>query len=260
MARRRGDDVRGEPAFGARVTHRGEDVFAEPALGAADERVHPDPHQWVGDETGLGGAGRDGPAWRDHVARMRAATSDVRRAWALVAAAIVGGLFAVLGAFIASAIGRSGSFAFLIAVVLLGPAVEEVLKVAGAQYLVERRPWLVTRARVLPIVALGAGIVFAAIENVVYLNVYIPDPSEEITVFRWIMGPLLHGSASFVAGIGVMRQHRRQEQWFAEGGPARPGWVESAAWPWLLAAWILHGAWNLLATILSVGGWWVPTG
>lgn len=215
-----------------------------------------DPNQAVGDEPALAWRGDQGTAtgrttWSEHVAAHRARTTPTRRWAAIVLAAVVGGPFAVVGALLSPLTGAA-SLAFVLTVVVLAPAAEEILKAAGATYLAEQRPWLVPTAWSLVLATLVSGLVFAAIENVIYLSVYIEDPSPEIARFRWIAGPLVHGGASTLAGIGAART-------WSDGLPPtalrRP-----RSTPWIVAAIVVHGVFNGAVTLLSALGRWVPTG
>ena len=172
-----------------------------------------------------------------------AETTDSQRWVAVVLAIIVAGPFAILGAFVGA--GGTASFAILLVVVAIGPLAEEVLKASGALYLAEQRPWLVPAGWVLPLITLAAGLVFATIENLVYLNIYIPDPTPDLIRWRWIAGPILHGGASLIAGLGVRRM------WTVTDRSGIVPRFRDAA-PYLIAAVVVHGLYNLTVTLLEV--------
>lgn len=266
MAKGQPDRIADEPAFGATFTGRRDDrhgIGQEAHLGGYDGTSTADVRQGVDDEAALAHHGRDrgGRTWADEVARRRAETTDATRWSAIALAVVLAGPAAVIGAFVGTLVNGGGfTIGIVFAVVVIGPAIEEIVKIAGALHLVERRPWLVPSAWTLPAIALAAGLVFAAIENLIYLNVYIPDPSAEIARFRWIAGPLLHGSASLLAGIGVMRQFQAQQASHDARAIEDVGRTEAARWPWFVAAWVLHGGYNLVVTILSAAQVGVPTG
>lgn len=205
-----------------------------------------DPNYWeaTGEEPALRWTGRTDLPTFGSIYREKLSTTTESRRWIAVGlAAVVAGPFAVLGALLGA--GSTGSFAFLLVVVAFGPLAEEVLKASGALYLAEQRPWLIPAGWVLPLVTLAAGLVFAAIENVVYLNIYISDPTQEIIRWRWIAGPLLHGGASFIAGLGVRRM------WIITNREHRVPRMRHAA-PYLIAAVLIHGLYNLTVTLLEV--------
>ena len=199
----------------------------------------------VGDEPALAGLAPAGHAYRDLYAARRRATPPPRRWGAVAALALLAGPAGVLGALLAAlAVGSSVAFA-LLAVVLVGPITEEFVKIAGPLHLAERRPWLVPAGWVLVALSVVGGLAFAAIENWVYLTVYIEDPTPEIVRWRWIFGPLIHGSASLLAGLGVARAWRA-----VHDGGRRPS--VAPALPWIIAAVALHGSYNLVAVVLEV--------
>jgi RsiW-degrading membrane proteinase PrsW (M82 family) len=132
----------------------------------------------------------------------------------------------------------------VLGVVLVGPAVEEFVKAASGLYLAEQRPWLVPAGWVLVAVVVAGGIGFAVIENWVYLNIYIEDPSDAIIRWRWVFGPLIHGSASLLAGLGVRRIWEHTDRTGARPDAHR-------ATPWFIAAVALHGSYNAIAVLLE---------
>ena len=158
--------------------------------------------------------------------------------------AVVSGPFAIGAALVQNSTGGAG---LLLLVVVVAPATEEVLKASGALVVAERRPWLVPSGWTLPLVTLLSGICFAVVENLWYLEVLLDNPSDTVVRVRWIAGPLLHGTCSAIAGLGAKRLWRRT----LARGVGRFGDAE----PFLVAAAVLHGSWNLLATAVSIAGW-----
>ena len=198
----------------------------------------------TGEEPALRWTGRtDLPTFSSIYSARRLATPTARRWVAVGVAVVVAGPFAILGALVGA--GGTIGFGLLLAAITIGPLVEEVLKASGALYLAEQRPWLVPAGWVLPLTALAAGLVFAAIENSVYLNVYIADPTPEIIRWRWIAGPLLHGGASLIAGLGVRRM------WTITDQDLTAPRIRHAA-PYLIAAVAVHGLYNLTVTLLEL--------
>ena len=118
-------------------------------------------------------------------------------------------------------------------------------KAASSLYLAEQRPWLVPAGWTLVAIVVAGGLGFAVIENWIYLNVYIDDPSDAIIRWRWIAGPLVHGSASMLAGIGVRRIWTQTNTTGAKPDAHR-------ATPWFIAAVTLHGTYNALAVLAEV--------
>jgi RsiW-degrading membrane proteinase PrsW (M82 family) len=202
------------------------------------------PAHALGDEPALGHLDdADLPTYQSIYRSRRAATPPSRMLVAVVLSAVLSGPFAILGALF----GAGGALSVVFLVVAMAPLIEEMLKVAGILYLTEVRPWLVPSAATLVMVAVCSGLVFAAIENAFYLGLFIPDPTPEIVRWRWIFGPLVHGSGSLLAGIGVARMWHNLET-----HNRRPDFKMAA--PWIIAATVLHGGYNLFATWLELFG------
>jgi RsiW-degrading membrane proteinase PrsW (M82 family) len=215
--RRRAGPHRSEPP--PPLVGVGEEVAAEPALA------------WRGDL----------PAPRTALRERWEATPPARR-WAAVAlAAVLSGPFAIVAAFYENSTAGVG---FLLLVVVFAPLVEESVKGMGALVLAELRPWLVPAAWVLPVITVVAGLQFAAIENWWYLAVLIEDPSPDIVRWRWILGPLVHGTCSLVVGLGTARMWRR-----AWRNQAVPDFADARGF--VVAAAVLHGAFNLGAVLFG---------
>lgn len=156
---------------------------------------------------------------------------------------LLAGPWAVLGALWGV---RAGLFG-VIAVVVLGPLMEEVLKVAAALALVERRPYLFRSGQQILLTAAAAGLAFAAIENVLYLTVYVPDASAALAHWRWTVCVALHTGCSLVAGLGVVAVWRHANRHLCKP-QAR------LAFPYIATAATIHGLYNGLATALQSFG------
>lgn len=205
------------------------------------------PRDAVGDEPALASVRGELPKYRDHYRARRAETPDSRRWGAALLAILVAGPAGILGAFLAVTATWGSVAVSVFAVVLVGPAVEEFVKAGSGLYLAEQRPWLVPYAWTLVVIVVAGGLGFAVIENWIYLNFYIEDPSDAIVRWRWVFGPLVHGSASFLAGFGIARMWRRTH---AEGVAPEL----NISYPWFVAAVVLHGGYNLMAVILDAAG------
>lgn len=235
---------------------RREGLLDEPALFTT-ERVHDriesepmatgivpnadDPMAAVGDEPAL--AGTHGLAsFATLYPVRRANSSSSMQWWTVLGMIVVSGPMALIGALYGSF--STAGFAGLIAIVLVAPISEEILKAAVPLFVAERKPWLIPHAAVIPVATLAAGLVFAAVENVLYLRFYIANPSVDVTVWRWVFGPALHGTAALISGLGIAKM------WRTAHTTLRPPDLGLAA-PYLIAAVILHGSYNLLAVILE---------
>lgn len=163
------------------------------------------------------------------------------RSWLIAAAlALVAGPFAIIGAFLVG-----GDWVpFLLAVLVVGPLVEEIVKVGAPLMVVERWPYLFRARFQILLCAAASGLVFAAIENLLYLHVYIPDPTDALVRWRWTVGVALHLGCSLIAGLGVARVWSDA---LTRRAPPRP----ELAFPLIIAAVVIHGAYNAFAIVLE---------
>ena len=161
--------------------------------------------------------------------------------WVVLVLAVLGGPWAVLGALMSAGGG-------LLHIVLLGPIVEEVMKVALVALVIETRPFLFKQPLQLWLAALGSAFAFAAIENVLYLGVYLQDPSPLVVAWRLLGCTALHLGCTAIAAVGAVRAWRRVVTR-----------LEPAAAPvnfaWLAAAIVVHGLYNAAVTVLGQTGW-----
>lgn len=230
---------------------RGSELRPDPSERSAGERpgAAPDPDDRVDhsvwDEPALRGMihGEPPPGALTHarwLAQKRARTTAART-WAVTGlCALAAGPLAVLGTFVQSSAGWST----LLAVVVIGPVTEEIMKVALPLWIAERRSYLFRSRPQIALCALSSGLAFAAIENVLYLHVYVPDPSPALATWRWSVCVALHMGCALVAGLGVMRAWSRAEH-------PDPRRRLAAATPLLITAMIIHGAYNGLAVLLE---------
>lgn len=187
-------------------------------------------------------------AW---LAQRRKRTTAAHSRAALAGVALFGGALGVLGSFVQSFIvglGTALPIGGLLSAVLVGPPIEEVMKIAALAMLVETRPYLIRRPSQIQSAALAAGLGFAVIENLIYLNFYIPNPSTELMLWRWLACSAMHIGCTMIAGAGIATVWRRT---LREGRPPR---IELATRA-LVTASILHGAFNAAAIGLSRAGW-----
>ena len=182
--------------------------------------------------------GLDYAGW---LAQGRARTS-VTFTWMLtLAATLLAGPLAVVGALF-----RGGDTAMqMLKLTVLGPLVEEMLKIALPLIVVERRAFWFSSPLQIIVAAVGGGLAFAVVENLLYLHVYTCKPSSLLVAWRWSVCVALHTGCSLLAGLGVARVWRRVWQTYR-----RPELGQAA--PFIIAAVVIHGLYNLGAAILSI--------
>lgn len=162
------------------------------------------------------------------------------KAWTLtLLLSLIAGPLAILTAFF-----NSGQRAEFLLLVIMGPLVEEMGKIIAPLMVVEKKPARFTTAAQPIVCALMGGLVFAVIENFLYLKVYIPDPSPLLITWRWTVCVALHVGCSFVAGCGVAKI---REQSLRERRPPR---LETGAFL-LISAAVIHGVYNFLALLID---------
>lgn len=158
--------------------------------------------------------------------------------------ACAAGPWGIIGAFAGA---NATGFAFL-AVCVFGPVAEEISKVAAAMWVVEKRPYLFFSGGQILVCAACGGLAFAAIENLIYMFVYVPNHSSEFVAFRWTVCVALHVTCSTLAGIGLV------QVWRDSITHLRKPRLE-LSYRWMAAAMIGHGVYNLTVTILESAGW-----
>jgi RsiW-degrading membrane proteinase PrsW (M82 family) len=158
--------------------------------------------------------------------------------------AVVGGVVGIPAAAIQESQGYSGLW---LGAIIIAPLVEEVVKPVGVMYIMEKRfHWLRSGRQVVVMAALGA-VVFATLENLMYIHVYHPDPSTAYMAWRYMVCTSLHVAASVIFGLGLARTWRRMRR---TGGRFR---IKGLLWPYLAAAG-LHAAYNTTVMILQKTG------
>lgn len=173
------------------------------------------------------------------LARRKAEMSPAR-SWAhALFAAAAGGPWAIGSAMMAHAAGLAG-------LIVYGPIIEEVLKIAIVAGTIERHPYLYRSPRHVRVAAMGGAFMFAAIENLMYLLHYLENPTVEMWIWRWTACVGLHVVCTAIAAEGVVRVWRR-----AMDRHERP--QLAPAGPWLLAAVVLHSAYNTIMTFVDIG-------
>lgn len=218
----------------------------EPIGGLRQAVTSPDAENSVWDEPGLSPelSGRipdDALTWFRWFQEQSARTSSFT-AWAVTIAVSLGsGVWAILGALMLQS---SWQFPIILAV-FVAPITEEIMKIALAIWVAEKQPWLFKSFVQIVICGIASGLVFAAIENVIYLNVYIENPTPQHVNWRWTICVMLHTGCSAIASIGVVRVWQRFQD-----EERIPRLSDGARW--IVAAMFIHGLYNLAASTMSL--------
>jgi RsiW-degrading membrane proteinase PrsW (M82 family) len=209
--------------------------------------IRPEVDHSVWDEPGLsrslsGEAPDHAVTWFIYFTQMKESTTAITSWLITILIAIIGGPLAILGTLIEGTT-QSG----LLTVIAIRPTIEEIMKVALPLWIVEKRPWLFRSSTQILICCFASGLAFAAVENLIYLRFYVPNPSITLAQWRWTICVLLHSSCSLLAGFGVMRMWQSFQ---AEKTAPQVSHAGTA----LLSAIILHGSYNAFATLLETIG------
>lgn len=223
------------------------------AREAARETQHDAADNTVWDEPTINGdlageADENQVTYKRWLATNIAATGWTKSWLITLGVALVAGPFAVLGTLFSSPEQGIASAAMLIVVAVIAPVTEEVMKIAAALWVVEKRPfWFKSIGQIL-FCALAGGILFGVIENLLYLYVYIPDAGPALARWRWTVCVGLHMNCSFVAGIGLARI------WYnAIREQHRP--ILGLGLPWFFTAMVGHGLYNFGVSIAEILGY-----
>jgi hypothetical protein len=148
-----------------------------------------------------GTAGDDQVTYARWLARRLAETSATKSWLTTLLVVLVAGPWGIFGALF----GGNGLSFNVALVTIVGPVTEEIMKIAVALWIVERRPYLFKSIAQILLCAAAGGAAFALIENLMYLYVYIPNHSFSLAAWRWTVCVGLHVNCSFVAGVGLAR-------------------------------------------------------
>lgn len=175
-------------------------------------------------------------------------TSSAKTWWFTLLIVVAAGPWGVFGALTEGFASNQGGGFALVAVTIVGPVTEEIMKIAIALWVVEKRPYLFKSIPQILICAVAGGLAFAGIENLMYLNVYIPHAGFGLAAWRWTVCTGLHMNCSLVMGIGLARiwdnaVRLRQKPQLGLG------------MPWFFTAMAGHGLYNFLVFVAEMAGW-----
>ncbi len=156
--------------------------------------------------------------------------------------ALIGGVFGIFGAIIQEF--RAGGL-FLLPIIG-APIIEEALKPLGVYVLQARWPRLLLGRIHTGILGGLAGLTFGIIEALVYVFIYVGDPSDSFVTYRFTAPLVLHTFCSFLVGLGITRQ---LISW-ANGENALPRESRNL----YITAVAIHATFNTMAVVLSLAG------
>lgn len=133
----------------------------------------------------------------------------------------------------------------VLALTVFGPLVEELGKIMAALITVEKWPFIFRSQWQILICCAAGGAVFAVLENLLYLHVYVREPSAELIFWRWTVCTGLHVGCSLIAAWGVVRVWKDVWQY------QRPPRVE-VGYPYWMTAIVIHGVYNAFALMFEM--------
>jgi len=154
--------------------------------------------------------------------------------------ALGGGLFGILGAIYTELIYGSFLVAFVGA-----PIIEEVVKPSGVYLLLVKWPRALRTQRYTAFLAALGGLAFALVENLIYLNIYVPEPGSLLVLWRYTVCIGVHTACSFIAGHGINEKL----------SAAVRGDIKFLAFDkrFFVAAMVLHSLYNISVVIFESG-------
>jgi DNA-directed RNA polymerase subunit RPC12/RpoP len=182
----------------------------------------------------------------DWLRRKQAGTTLAGSWYWTIMTAVLGGPWAIIAALMGSdPISFLGSTPLLLLVVVFGPTVEEVMKIALTSFWIETRPYVFKSINQLWIATLGSALIFSAIENVFYLHMPWSNPSLLMILWRWTICVAMHVGCTALATRGLIQEWERTVN---EGRPA----TLTKAFPALLSAIVVHGSYNAFAVMIDL--------
>jgi hypothetical protein len=152
--------------------------------------------------------------------------------------ALLGGVFGILAAAY-----QEAGYGWYIGPFIAAPVFEETIKPCGVYLLLAKKPIALPSQRYTAFLAALAGLSFALIENAMYLNVYIPDHTQTLVVWRYTVCIILHVSCSYIVGLGI-------NQNLANWVKGKVGFLKGNR-KYFFGAMAIHGLYNVFAVIID---------
>lgn len=155
---------------------------------------------------------------------------------------LVGGVGGVLAAFL-----RELAMISPLTIYLVAPAVEEICKPLIVVFLIELRPHWLRRGRHVIAICLLSALVFATIENMLYLHVSHPTNVAFFMFWRYVICTAMHLIASLVMALGLAKALRGR----LDNGER---FDFDRIMKYYVAAVVIHAAYNTTVTVLGLSG------
>jgi RsiW-degrading membrane proteinase PrsW (M82 family) len=170
----------------------------------------------------------------------------VAKKWHLLALllALAGGVFGIFGALYNEFLHGSILVAYVGA-----PIIEESLKPSGLYLMLAKWPRALRNQWYTALLSAVAGVAFAIVENLFYLNIYIRHPNSELILWRYTVCIGLHAVCSFIFGLAINK--RLLASVIGETG------FLSYGKRFIFTAIALHSAYNIAVTVLQVWLKWL---
>lgn len=151
------------------------------------------------------------------------------------------GLFAIVCALFKGAVGM-GLLYFAVG----APVAEETAKVVLPLMWLEKEPWRFRGAGTIAAVCLASAFVFACVENLLYIYVYLPKEqvTDALVHYRLLVCTLLHVACTAISAFGLAKAWR-------EAKDRRGTFSFPSAIPYLTVAMVVHGVHNAVATLFA---------
>lgn len=230
------------------------EIAVHPELPHESAAAEPEPG--AGPEAAAGGAGYcdsvafepGSPTARQKFREMMAAENAKYSCGSILLltllSGVVGGVFAVPGVFLSG----GGSAWQIVALTVFGPFTEETLKQSGMFFQLEKLPGSVRHEWQFFVAGALGGLVFAALENLIYQFVYLrnlpPDKLAAVMAFRWSVCVAVHVGCTMISALGLRRVWR-------DGMEAGEPCQIAKAFPWFMAAMAVHGGYNLFVWLFN---------
>lgn len=129
-------------------------------------------------------------------------------------------------------------------IVVIGPVIEELMKLIIPLWVVERRPYLFRSTFQIFMCAIAGGVSFAVVENMMYLGYDFLNWDNPLTRWRWTVCVALHTFCCMISALGLSRI------WRTTMREKKPPQVQLGV-PYMVTAIAVHGTYNAFALMFE---------